>query len=144
MFVSRLVRLPLISRNNFFHLNQCYIRPISTSKRSSDSSSTNVQACPATPKPKSTWQPYGFGRDEVEDRIHMHLMFFFGISVCVVGIVFYAAYSPTTHDWEQREAFFELRRREKLGLPAIDPNYVDPNTIDLPSDEELGDTEIII
>lgn len=40
-------------------------------------------------------------------------------------------------DWAQREAFLEIDRREKLGLPYIDPNLVDPAKITLPSEEEL-------
>lgn len=47
-------------------------------------------------------------------------------------------------DWSVREAFLQVHRREKLGLPVIDKNLVDPSLIELPSDEELGDTEIII
>ena len=47
-------------------------------------------------------------------------------------------------DWVAREARLELHRREKLGLPLVDKNYIDPAKIELPSDEELGDTEIII
>lgn len=47
-------------------------------------------------------------------------------------------------DWIAREARLELHRREKLGLPLIDKNYIDPSKIELPSDEELGDTVIII
>ena len=46
--------------------------------------------------------------------------------------------------WAQREAYLELARREKNGLPLIDANLVDPANIDLPSDEELGDFEIIV
>jgi len=46
--------------------------------------------------------------------------------------------------WEKREAFLELDRREKLGLPLIDANFVDPSKIHLPSDEELGDFDIIV
>ena len=46
--------------------------------------------------------------------------------------------------WEKREALLELARREKLGLPLIDANFVDPSKIHLPSDEELGDFEIIV
>jgi NADH dehydrogenase (ubiquinone) 1 beta subcomplex subunit 11 len=48
------------------------------------------------------------------------------------------------NDWSQREAFLELRRREAAGLPLIDCNLVEPSKISLPSDEELGTTEIII
>lgn len=43
-----------------------------------------------------------------------------------------------------REAYLQLHRREKLGLPLVDKNLIDPAKIELPSDEELGDTEIII
>ena len=46
--------------------------------------------------------------------------------------------------WEKREALLEIARREKLGLPLIDPNFVDPSKIHLPTDEELGDFDIII
>lgn len=48
------------------------------------------------------------------------------------------------NDWYQREAFLELRRREAAGLPLIDGNLVEPSKITLPSDEELGNTEIVI
>jgi NADH dehydrogenase (ubiquinone) 1 beta subcomplex subunit 11 len=30
------------------------------------------------------------------------------------------------------------------GLPLIDRNLIDPSKINLPSDEELGDAEIVI
>lgn len=59
---------------------------------------------------------------------------------------FYFAYYPdmSLRDWAQREAFLELKRRESAGKPLVDPNYVDPANIVLPSDEELGNTPIII
>lgn len=47
-------------------------------------------------------------------------------------------------EWAQREAYLELARREAAGLPLVDPNLIDPSKIELPTDEELGDTEIII
>ena len=47
-------------------------------------------------------------------------------------------------DWAHREAYLAIRAREAAGLPHIDPNMVDPANIVLPSDEELGDFEIII
>jgi NADH dehydrogenase (ubiquinone) 1 beta subcomplex subunit 11 len=47
-------------------------------------------------------------------------------------------------DWSQREAYLLVREREAMGLPLIDPNYTDESTIVLPSEEELGDFEIII
>jgi len=46
--------------------------------------------------------------------------------------------------WEKREALLEIARRQKLGLPLISENYIDPSKIQLPSDEELGDFDIII
>jgi len=48
------------------------------------------------------------------------------------------------HSWAQREAYLELERREKAGLPQIDPNLIDPAKIDLPFEQELEDFEIII
>lgn len=56
------------------------------------------------------------------------------------------AYYPDMNlsEWSQREAFIVLRERELAGLDPIDPWYVDPATVELPTDEELGDTEIII
>jgi NADH dehydrogenase (ubiquinone) 1 beta subcomplex subunit 11 len=46
--------------------------------------------------------------------------------------------------WAQREAYLELARREGTGLPLIDANLIEPSRVELPSDEELGDFEIII
>ena len=40
-------------------------------------------------------------------------------------------------DWSQREAYLEIARREALGLPLIDPDYIPPEKMLLPSDEEL-------
>jgi NADH dehydrogenase (ubiquinone) 1 beta subcomplex subunit 11 len=47
-------------------------------------------------------------------------------------------------EWSAREAFLELDRREKAGLPLVDPYLIPPEQIELPSEEEIGDTEIII
>jgi NADH dehydrogenase (ubiquinone) 1 beta subcomplex subunit 11 len=60
------------------------------------------------------------------------------------GFVFTYYPDVMLRDWSQREAYLELRRREALGLPRIDRNLIDPSKIVLPSDEELGDTDIII
>lgn len=48
------------------------------------------------------------------------------------------------NDWALREAFLELDRREKAGLPLIDKNLVDPSKLTLPSEEELGDYEVYL
>lgn len=47
-------------------------------------------------------------------------------------------------DWAHREAYFAIREREENGLPLLDPNYVDLSKIQLPTEEELADFEIII
>lgn len=76
----------------------------------------------------------------------MHATGFFSITLCIVGGIFMFAYMPDYNykNWAEREAFLELRRREDQGLPLIDPNYIQPSLIQLPSEEELGDTEIVI
>jgi hypothetical protein len=38
----------------------------------------------------------------------------------------------------------ELARREKAGEPLVSPDYVSVSQIKLPSEEELGDMEIVI
>jgi len=58
------------------------------------------------------------------------------MTVCVV--------SSRDRAWEKREALLEIARREKLGLPLIDANLIDPSKIHLPSDEELGDFDVIV
>lgn len=93
------------------------------------------------------WVSYGFDeKSKSLDRAVMHLLLFGSVSVMLVFGIFYFAYLPdySLQDWSQREAYLELRRREAAGLPLIDPNLIDPSKITLPSDEELGDTEIII
>ena len=47
-------------------------------------------------------------------------------------------------DWSQREAYLELARREREGLPLVDGNLISVEEIELPSDEELGEFEIIV
>ncbi|CDW54709.1 ESSS domain containing protein [Trichuris trichiura] len=53
---------------------------------------------------------------------------------------------PQMREWAFREAFLELERREKAGLPPISKDVIDPEKVKmvLPSDEELGDFEIVI
>lgn len=99
------------------------------------------------PNDSKEWVSYGFNyKNQKADIIEAHLMSFFLISVLLVGTTMFCAYFPDMGDvnWIQREAFLELRRREMAGLPAIDYNFIDPSKIVLPTDEELGDTEIII
>lgn len=126
------------------------VRAISTSKKNSDTVTTavneQVSACDAKTSEKN-WVSYGFDfKDQAEDKRATHSIFFFAITVCVIFGGFIWAYIPDyqLRDWAQREAFLELRRREKAGLPLVDANLIDPAKVQLPDDEDLGETEIII
>lgn len=133
------------------------IRMVSTSPKKNDTSvaqplSSQVSeevtdfSVEAVKKSKN-WVSYGFSiTDKEEDRQYTNGTYFMGVSVAIVGSIFIWAYLPDRQllEWSQREAFIVLREREAAGLEPISPNYIDPNLIELPSDEELGDTEIII
>jgi len=96
---------------------------------------------------KRKWVSYGFSNEnEAEDRHALHQTLFVTITICLVLGSTVMAYLPDVRgkDWAQREAYLQLRYREEHGLPLIDPNYIDPAKIILPTDEELGDAEIII
>ncbi|XP_050031032.1 NADH dehydrogenase [ubiquinone] 1 beta subcomplex subunit 11, mitochondrial [Dermacentor andersoni] len=93
------------------------------------------------------WISYGYSTEDYhEDSDAHHTIMFTGLSLVVCGAVIAFAYAPDFKnvDWIEREAHLELERREKLGLPLVDPNLIDPSRIVLPSDEELGDFEIVL
>jgi NADH dehydrogenase (ubiquinone) 1 beta subcomplex subunit 11 len=124
-------------------------RLISTSPKKSDTATIDSTTTAKTSETKTeeNWVSWGWDlKNKEADRNWMNSSFFFSVTLGLVVAGFYLAYSPDNFykDWAQREAFLELRRREAAGLPAIDCNYVDPAKIELPSDEELGETEIII
>ncbi|XP_044726896.1 NADH dehydrogenase [ubiquinone] 1 beta subcomplex subunit 11, mitochondrial [Chrysoperla carnea] len=126
------------------------LRLISTSKKSQDTAVV-TEKCEVddskTVTKNKNWVSYGFDyKNQEEDENVTHATFFFSVTCCLIIGGFVWAYMPDMQmrDWAQRQAYLEIRRREKLGLPHVDPNLVDPSTIQLPSDEELGDTEIII
>ncbi|XP_072752357.1 NADH dehydrogenase [ubiquinone] 1 beta subcomplex subunit 11, mitochondrial [Anoplolepis gracilipes] len=96
---------------------------------------------------KRKWVSYGFSEiNEAEDRHILHVTMFVVVTIVFVLGGTVLGYLPDVRgkDWAQREAYLQLRYREEHGLPLIDPNLIDPSKITLPSDEELGDTEIII
>merc|ERR1712055_714389 len=91
------------------------------------------------------WVSWGFDfEDREQDRTFVHLFFFAGVTLVFVTGSWWHAYLPTRNlgDWAQREAYLEIKRRESLGLPYIDKNLIPIDPADLPTDEELGDTEI--
>lgn len=93
------------------------------------------------------WVSWG-GSEESKwwDRFYIHSTMFFSITLCLVlgGTTLAYLPDPRLYEWSQREAYLQLRHREANGLPPIDRNLIDPAIIQLPTDEELGDTEIII
>lgn len=98
-------------------------------------------------KKSKNWVSYGFDRcDKERDRQGTRGTYFLGVSVAICGTIFFLSYLPDRQlvEWSQREAYIVLRNREAAGLEPIAPDYVDPSTVVLPSDEELGDAEIII
>lgn len=128
----------------------CISRAIKTSSKK-DETAASIPA-PVTkedfanPNPKN-WVSYGFdSKDKTNDRKSTRASFFFAVTLCLAWGTFYWSYLPDTQsrDWAQREGFLELRRREMAGVDLISPNYIDPAQMVLPSDDELGDTEIII
>ncbi|KAK3584367.1 hypothetical protein CHS0354_010152 [Potamilus streckersoni] len=99
------------------------------------------------PDDLQNWVPFGFHDiDRDLDRFLKNMTMFFFITVGICGAGFILAYQPDhkLQDWSVREAYLELERRERNGLPLIDRNMLDPATVELPSDEELGNTEVII
>ncbi|XP_051154874.1 NADH dehydrogenase [ubiquinone] 1 beta subcomplex subunit 11, mitochondrial [Leptopilina boulardi] len=124
---------------------QNFYRKIGTSskKNVTEVASENSELYPA----HKNWVSWGYSTtDKRIDRHAMHSIFFFTVTICLVFGSYYVMFLPNKNmlDWAQREAYLELRRREKLGLPPIDEDYFDLSEFHLPTDEELGDTEVII
>uniref|UniRef100_A0AAR5Q288 NADH dehydrogenase [ubiquinone] 1 beta subcomplex subunit 11, mitochondrial n=2 Tax=Dendroctonus ponderosae TaxID=77166 RepID=A0AAR5Q288_DENPD len=123
-------------------------RLVSTSNRKNNETATaDVCKAPAAKAPPKNWISFGYDiRDQKEDLHAHHSLMFVGITLCLMIGGYVWAYAPDLNlrDWAGREAFLELRRREAAGGPLIDPNFLPVDRIVLPTDEELGDTEIII
>ncbi|XP_046965177.1 NADH dehydrogenase [ubiquinone] 1 beta subcomplex subunit 11, mitochondrial [Vanessa cardui] len=139
----KLRHMPVVQRSvwNYFTKTS---RNISTSKKNSDTATT---ACDSKASEDKNWVSYGFDyNSKEEDTNAHHATYFFSVTLCLVFGGFAWAYAPDVHmrDWSQREAYLELHRREKAGLPPIDPNFINPKNIKLPSEEDLCDVEIII
>lgn len=142
----------LFSRNLIQNTHK-HLRLISTSQKNKDAAAAAAPTGAATQSKTETktesknWVSYGFDfRDEANDRSAMKASYFFSITLCLVWGTFVWSYlpDPQNRDWAQRAGYLALREREAAGLEPISPNYVDPSSISLPSDDELGDTEIII
>lgn len=92
------------------------------------------------------WGSLGFHwRDPKRDQVYSHIFFFAMCTFVTYGIFWFSHVGDIKNqDWAQREAFLAIREREAAGLPHVDMNLVDPAKFKLPSETELGDTEIII
>nr|VZI29369.1 unnamed protein product [Spirometra erinaceieuropaei] len=94
------------------------------------------------------WLPYGWNETDKYDDIYKYKVGTFIMTVIITfGFAYQMWYRPRglESDWARREAFLELERRRRLGLPLVDPNLIPPERVKLPSKEELGpDFKIII
>lgn len=98
-------------------------------------------------QPNKNWVSYGFDfRDEATDRSAMKASYFFSITLCLVWGTFVWSYlpDPQMRNWSQREAHLTLRAREQAGQEPISRDYLNPDQIVLPSEEDLEGVEIII
>lgn len=138
--------MPVIQRSVWNHFIKTS-RNISTSRKNSDTASAAASSSSECAKEDKNWVSYGFDyKSKEEDTNAHHASYFFSVTLCLVFGGFAWAYAPDVHmrDWAQREAYLELYRREKAGLPPIDPNYINPKMVKLPSEDQLCDVEIII
>jgi NADH dehydrogenase (ubiquinone) 1 beta subcomplex subunit 11 len=146
--VSRLNKLSAI--RNAVWLAQRNARLISTSPKKSDTATITTEKTEAVSSTKvenKNWVSWGWDyKDEKTDRTEMNASFFFSVTLCLVFGTVYFAYTPDNflRDWSQREAFLVLRRREAAGLEPISADYIDPANIELPTEEELGEFEVVI
>jgi len=127
---------------------------LSTSKKNRETIASDLTASPKVPKSseeptkkKKYWISQGYSHDsEEEDLTIRNGVMFFTVTMGMVLIGYIMMYMPDARyrNWSQREAYIEIARREALGLPHIDPNLVPVDNVNLPSEEELGDFEIVI
>ncbi|CAH8544230.1 unnamed protein product [Heterobilharzia americana] len=94
------------------------------------------------------WVSYGYHETDKEEDIFLNrAASFFFLTVALFPSLFFWYYSPgqSHHDWSWREAFLELERRQRDGLPLVDKDLIPASQVQLPGDDELdSDVEIII
>jgi len=137
-------------------LTQLQVRPISTSKKNRDITVTaGGDKKDDKPDPgdfsyeaaKKKWISFGFHWEtEEQDLTVRNFVMFTSVTCLIVLFSFVVSYFPDVkrRHWFQREAYIELARREALGLPLISEDLVPPSSINLPTEEELGNFEIIV
>ncbi|CAN8001153.1 unnamed protein product [Ixodes hexagonus] len=130
---------------------------ISTTKKNKEVPSTTISETGVSKPPVTAadfadtkpryWMSYGYSEtDYTVDRDFHHVVMFLAITLVTCGCGFLMMYIPDFRnlDWTEREAYLRLEQRERLGLPRIDRNLVDPSRLTLPSEEELEGQEIIL
>ncbi|KAM8934573.1 NADH dehydrogenase [ubiquinone] 1 beta subcomplex subunit 11, mitochondrial [Pelodytes ibericus] len=122
-----------------------FLRPAQPSTRSATTSAVTHHDEPADQTGHHDVNVYeknpdwhGYHTDPVVDTWNMRAVFFFGVSVSLVLGSFFIHYLPDhgMRQWARREAEKQLKKREALGLPPIDINYYDPESLVLPPEEE--------
>ena len=100
------------------------------------------------PKEFKEWTPFLHPFDKEKDEFVRRGAMFCVIVVMFCWMPFIWAYGPdhSLQNWAYREAFLEIERRKKAGQPLISPDLIEADKVvqHLPSEEELGDMEIII
>lgn len=95
----------------------------------------------ANPDKTGHWVSFGF--DEVDKKLDRHwsrVTMFSIFAVFLPILTFYLYYEPDcirNKEWVCREAYLELHRREKHGLPYVDPDYIPRDQMILPSEDEI-------
>uniref|UniRef100_A0A131XMJ9 NADH dehydrogenase [ubiquinone] 1 beta subcomplex subunit 11, mitochondrial n=1 Tax=Hyalomma excavatum TaxID=257692 RepID=A0A131XMJ9_9ACAR len=155
--MALLLRRNLLPRlANYYKVTRSAAASISTTPKNKEVPTTTVPDAVSKPpvtaadfadtKPRY-WISYGYSTEDYhEDNDAHHILMFTSISVVLCGCVLLFMYAPDfkDEDWLEREASLELDRREKLGLPLVDPNLIDPSRVVLPPEEELEGFEIIL
>merc|ERR1711963_356312 len=127
--------------------NKDVAMPVETMPKSEELKKLEEHFADTDPNSDKNWTSYGMETtDPSLDHFTHHVTMFIFISLCVCWGGFIIAYQPDhkSLSWTTRESFLELERREREGLPLVSPDYVDPAKITIPSDEELGNEEIIV
>merc|ERR1712212_949468 len=95
---------------------------------------------------KDQWVGFGYStHDKFRDTVAGHICMFIAAGTMFIPVWLYN-YMPdySLMNWTQREAYLLLKEREDAGIFPISKDFIDPEKVILPSDEELGDIDILI
>merc|ERR1719273_163555 len=95
---------------------------------------------------KKGWAGFGFYPfDRYRDTVTGNLAFLIVAVISVVPIfVYYYCPDYQLKNWANREAHLLLKQREDAGIFPISKDFIHPEKVALPSDEELGDIDVKI